>query len=98
MRRLNIFLVFVAAALAGCDSSGPSTGPDPITFTPAPPPAGTGFAALYAPPVDVVPYPIDLYNPTGGKLTVPAKVTTPLAAALNTLDGFSTTAVITAPF
>ncbi len=44
------------------------------------------------------PYPTDLYNPTGGKLTVPVKVTTPLANALNTLDGFSTTAVITAPF
>src|SRR5262245_16584446 len=98
MRRLTIFCALIAAALAGCDSSGPSTGPDPISFTPAPAPSGTGFAALYAPPVDVVPYPIDLYNPTGSKLAVPAKVTTPLAAALNTLDGFSTTAVITAPF
>jgi hypothetical protein len=98
MRRLKIFFALIAAALAGCDGGGPSTGPDPITFTPAPAPAGTGFAALYAPPVDVVPYPIDLYNPTGAKLTVPSKVTTPLAAALNTLDGFSTTAVITAPF
>jgi hypothetical protein len=98
MRRLKIFFMLIGAALAGCDSGGPSTGPDPISFTPPPAPSGTGFAALYAPPVDVVPYPIDLYNPTGLKLAVPAKRTTPLAAALNTLDGFSTTAVITAPF
>ena len=55
MRRPEIFFALIAAALAGCDSGGPSTGPDPISFTPGPPPSGTGFAALYAPPVDVVP-------------------------------------------
>ena len=45
----------------------------------APAPAGTGFVALYAPPVDVVPYPNDLYNPTGTRLAVPVKITSPLA-------------------
>ena len=100
MRRLTIISVLVAglSLAGGCDSGNESTGPDPIVFTPPPAASGAGFVALFAPPVDVGPYPTDLYNPTGGKLTVPVKVTTPLANALNTLDGFSTTAVITAPF
>jgi hypothetical protein len=83
--------------LSGCES-GSSAVPEPIAFTPPPAAAGTGFVALYAPPVDVGPYPTDLYNPTGNRLAVPVKVTSPLAAALNTLDGFSTTAVVSAPF
>jgi hypothetical protein len=99
MRSMHRLLLVLAAgaALLGCEG-GSSDTPPPITFTPPPPPAGTGFVALYAPPVDVVPYPNDLYNPTGTKLEVPAKITSPLAASLNTLDGFSTTAVISAPF
>ena len=32
------------------------------------------------------------------KLSVPQRITSPLASALNTLDGFSTTAVISVPF
>jgi hypothetical protein len=91
-------LAAVLTSLVGCDSGSESTGPAPIVFTPPPAPAGTGFVALYAPTVDVGPYPSDLYNPTGSRLAVPAKITTPLADALNTLDGFSTTAVISAPF
>jgi len=96
---LRLTFVFLAAGaiVSGCES-GSSEAPEPISFAPAPPPAGTGFVAMYAPPVDVVPYPNDLYNPTGTRLAVPAKVTSPLVAALNTLDGFSTTAVISAPF
>jgi pimeloyl-ACP methyl ester carboxylesterase len=96
IRFLSLVLL-TACAISGCES-GSSEGPAPITFTPAPPPAGTGFVALYAPPVDVVPYPNDLYNPTGARLAVPVKITSPLSAALNTLDGFSTSAVISAPF
>jgi dienelactone hydrolase len=92
-----VVLFLAAGALSACEG-GSSDEPAPITFAPPAPPAGTGFVALYAPPVDVVPYPIDLYNPTGTRLTVPVKVTSPLAAALNTLDGFSTSAVISAPF
>jgi pimeloyl-ACP methyl ester carboxylesterase len=100
MRRLKFVSVLATCAwiVCGCDSGSESTGPEPIVFTPPPAPSGGGFVALYAPPVDVGPYPSDLYNPTGGKLNVPVKATTPLASALNTLDGFSTTAVITAPF
>jgi dienelactone hydrolase len=97
-------LVSVAAAVAlllGCES-GTSTGPAAIEFSPPPPPSGAGFVALYAPPVEVGPYPTDIYNPvvagTGPTLAVPEKITSPLAAAVNTLDGFSTTAPITAPF
>ncbi len=96
IRRLAL-LSLVAAAIVGCEG-GSSDTPQPIAFTPPPAPAGTGFVALYAPPVDVVPYPNDLYNPTGTRVAVPVKITSPLAAALNTLDGFSTTAVISAPF
>jgi hypothetical protein len=97
IRRLALVTLFVGAFVSGCES-GSSENPPPITFTPAPAPAGTGFVALYAPPVDVVPYPNDIYNPTGTRLAVPVKATSPLAAALNTLDGFSTSAVISAPF
>ncbi len=97
IRRLTLVALSVVAFVSGCES-GSSDDPAPITFTPPPAPAGTGFVALYAPPVDVVPYPNDLYNPTGTRLAVPVKVTSPLSAALNTLDGFSTSAVISAPF
>ncbi len=100
MRRIQrLWLAYLAAGvlLGGCEG-GSSQGPAPVTFSPPAPPAGTGFVALYAPPVDVVPYPNDLYNPTGARLAVPVKITSPLSAALNTLDGFSTTAVISAPF
>ena len=97
IQRLTLVALLASAIVCGCES-GSSEGPEPISFAPAPPPAGTGFVALYAPPVDVVPYPNDLYNPTGTRLAVPVKITSPLVAALNTLDGFSTTAVISAPF
>ena len=97
IRRLTLVALLASAIVCGCES-GSSEGPEPMSFAPAPPPAGTGFVALYAPPVDVVPYPNDLYNPTGTRLAVPVKITGPLVAALNTLDGFSTTAVISAPF
>jgi len=100
MQRLTWLLISVLI-LAGCES-GTSSGPVAIDFTPAPAPSGQGFVALYAPPVDVGPYPNDIYNPVvamaGPTLAVPEKITSPLAAAVNTLDGFSTTAPISAPF
>jgi pimeloyl-ACP methyl ester carboxylesterase len=96
MHRL-VVVCLVAGLLSACEN-GSSDEPAPIAFAPPAPPAGTGFVALYAPPVDVVPYPNDLYNPTGTRLTVPAKLTSPWINALNTLDGFSTSAVINAPF
>jgi hypothetical protein len=98
MRNIHVLLALgVATLIAGCES-GSSEGPPADTFTPAPPPAGGTFVALYAPPVQAVPYPNDIYRPPGQTLQVPVKVTSPLATALNTLDGFSTTAHISAPF
>jgi dienelactone hydrolase len=100
MQRLA-WLVVALVVIAGCES-GTSSGPAAISFTPAPAPTGQGFVALYAPPVDVGPFPSNIYSPvaagTGPTLAVPEKITSPLAAALNTLDGFSTTAAISAPF
>ncbi len=90
-------VVVLAIAVAGCES-GSSTGPATIDFTTTVPGTGEGFVAQYAPPVDVGPFPNDIYNLPGETLSVPEKLTRPLAAALNTLDGFSTTAKITAPF
>ena len=97
IRRLTLVSLAAATIVSGCEGVSSDT-PEPITFTPPAAPAGTGFVAMYAPPVDNVPYPNDLYNPTGTKLNVPVKRTSPLSQALNTLDGFSTTAVISAPF
>ncbi len=103
MQRVNLTSLLVATLILGGCESGTSTGPDPIEFVPVAP-SGQGFVALYAPPpFDVVPYPNDIYNPVaagaGPTLAVPAtRVQAPLAAALNTLDGFSTVAKITAPF
>jgi hypothetical protein len=96
--RCSTLIALLAVLVVSACESGSSEEPQPIAFTPPPASAGTGFVALYAPPVDVVPYPNDIYNPTGTKLAVPVKVTSPLVQALNTLDGFSTTAVVNAPF
>jgi hypothetical protein len=98
MQPLRIAAVVAALGLAAGCESGTSDGPEPIGFTPGPPAAGAGFVAQYAPPVDVGPYPNDIYNLPGQTLSVPVKLTSPLAEALNTLDGFSTTAPISAPF
>jgi hypothetical protein len=98
MRNIHVLLTLgMAALIAGCES-GSSEGPPARTFSAAPPPAGGTFVALYAPPVQAVPYPNDIYRPPGQTLNVPVKATSPLAPALNTLDGFSTTAHISAPF
>lgn len=90
-------LIALAVLQSACES-GSSEGPEAIELEPGPPPAGDGFVAQYAPPVDVGPYPNDIYNAPGETVSVPEKRTRPLAAAVNTLDGFSTTATITAPF
>lgn len=90
-------LIALAAGLGACES-GTSTGPEAVEFEPGPAPTGTGFVAQYAPPVDVGPYPNDIYNAPGATVDIPEKQTRPLAEAVNTLDGFSTTAVVTAPF
>ncbi len=98
MRRQLLAWGLPILILAGGCESGSSTGPAAIEFEPPPAPSGVGFVAQYAPPVDVGPYPNDIYNLPGQTLSVPVKITSPLAPALNTLDGFSTTAKISAPF
>lgn len=98
-----ISLLSAFVVITGCES-GSSEGPAPIGFSAGPAPAAQGFVALYAPlpNVDVGPYPNDIYNPvvagTGSTLNVPEKITSPLAPALNTLDGFSTIGKVSAPF
>jgi hypothetical protein len=90
-------LLSLAAVLIGCET-GTSSGPAAVNFEEQPTTGGGDFVAQYAPPVDVGPYPNDIYNLPGETLSVPEKITSPLAEALNTLDGFSTSAKITAPF
>jgi pimeloyl-ACP methyl ester carboxylesterase len=106
--------LFVAAAMAaallvsGCSGSGYGTvGPtnttsgngNPAGATPVPPPAST--TALFQPLQGILPYPTDLYfaGSTDGTLNIqPPNALMPNQAAINTLDGFSTTAVIRAGF
>ncbi|MGI9258805.1 MAG: hypothetical protein ACR2QQ_08215 [Gammaproteobacteria bacterium] len=97
--RLMTALLFppLAATLFGCET-GTSSGPAGVDFEEQPATSAGVFVAQYAPPVDVGPYPNDIYNLPGQTLSVPQKITSPLAEALNTLDGFSTSAKITAPF
>lgn len=66
------------------------------SFTPPP-----GTAALFQPLSGILPYPTDLYfaGSTDGTLNIqPANALMPNQAAVNALDGFSTTAVIRARF
>lgn len=97
--------------LAGCSSSvdnDPDVGPtDPTTgnfpnATGAPPTATpTGLRALFQPLQGVLPFPTDLYfsGSTDGTVNIsPANPLIPNQAALNALDGFSTTAPIRANF
>ncbi len=93
----TVLITFVAAVLSGCET-GTSSGPAAVEFEEQTPTSGGAFVAQYAPPVDVGPYPNDIYNLPGQTLSVPEKITSPLAEALNTLDGFSTSANISAPF
>jgi hypothetical protein len=98
MQRIHAPLSVAILVLCSACESGSSTGPAAIELDPPPLPSGAGFVAAYAPPVHVGPYPNDIYNLPGQTLSVPEKITSPLAPALNTLDGFSTSAKITAPF
>ena len=104
---------FAAAALlaglvlGGCtgsttDNIGPT---DPTSGNGAPPapPAGVGsFVPLFRPSSGVLPFPIDLYfsGSTDGTLNMPSSLAalTPHFAALNALDGYSTTADTTLRF
>lgn len=100
-------IVALALAVGGCAGHGDTIGP---TNTSAgngnpggssPPPAPAASAALFEPEVGVLPYPTDLYfaGSTDGTLNIqPANPFEPNQAAVNALDGFSTTAVIRETF
>lgn len=84
---------------AGCSSSKDGVGPTNILAgngAPPPPVAGVGsFKALFVANYGIFPYPTDLYfnGSTDGTLNIPAEAAVfPQRAAMNELDGFSTTA------
>ena len=109
MDRVIAAVVLAATVLiAGCSGSGHGTvgttnltsgNGNPGGSTPVTPAAGT--AALFQPLQGILPYPNDLYfnGSTDGTLNIqPANALEPNQTQLNTLDGFSTTAVIRARF
>jgi dienelactone hydrolase len=106
-QRIVAALLVSGFVLAGCSgSSSDSIGPtDPTSGNgaPPPPPPGVGnFVPLFRPTSGVLPFPIDLYfsGTTDGSLNLPSSLAalTPHFAALNALDGYSTTADITVRF
>jgi len=110
MRTFHAATLAIAALLLGAcggstkDAPGP-TNPLSGNNQPAAPPPAT-FHAVFAPGLGALPYPNDLYfvdkttgPSTDGTLRLPTGVPTlPNAAAINGLDGFSTTAAITVDF
>jgi dienelactone hydrolase len=97
-------ILVAAFVVGGCSGSSDNIGPtDPQSGNGNPgQPAGGAFVPLFRPTSGVLPFPIDLYfsGSTDGTLNLPASVSalTPHFAALNALDGFSTTADITLRF
>lgn len=105
--RISAALLIAGLLLAGCTgSSSDNIGPtDPTSGNnePPPPPDGVGsFVPLFRPTSGVLPFPIDLYfsGSTDGTLNLPTSISalTPHFAALNALDGWSTTSDITVRF
>ena len=97
-------LVTGGLLMAGCSGGGFGTvGPPNTTLMngnpggATPPPTPTSSTALFQPAAGILPYPTDLYfaGSTDGTLNIqPANALMPNQAAVNALDGFSTTAVI----
>ena len=97
-------MVSVALLIVGCSNGGYGTvgsanltmlNGNPAGSTPVTPPSSN--TALFHPAAGVLPYPTDLYfaGSTDGTLNIqPANALMPNQAAVNALDGFSTTAVI----
>ncbi|HEY5720662.1 MAG TPA: hypothetical protein VIW02_09795, partial [Gammaproteobacteria bacterium] len=112
MRIRHVTAITLASLLlVGCFSDSSSSGNAGIGPTntlsgnnaPPPPPAGVGsFVPLFRPTSGILPFPIDLYfvGTTDGTLNLPSSLAalTPHFAALNALDGFSTTADISLRF
>jgi pimeloyl-ACP methyl ester carboxylesterase len=95
--------LFIGACSGGHGTVGPtdtaSGNGNPAGVTPVTPQAST--AALFQPLQGILPYPTDLYfaGSTDGTLNIqPENALMPNQAAINALDGFSTTAVIRARF
>ncbi len=100
----------LALGLAGCantssDGSPPDVGPTDTTSGNGNPAGGANAPrsdarALFAPLSGVLPFPTDLYfnGSTDGTLNAPANPFQPNLAALNALDGFSTTSPIEVRF
>jgi Bacterial virulence factor lipase N-terminal/Platelet-activating factor acetylhydrolase, isoform II len=101
MERLIVAACLAASLfLSACSGDhGTAGNGNPQGATPFTPPATT--AALFQPLQGILPYPTDLYfaGSTDGTLNIqPANALIPSQAAINGLDGFSTTAVIRARF
>ena len=104
MRTRHAAILCAAALLLGACSSGSSSigATDTTSGNGAgstPPPATVH--PMFAPSLGILPYPNDLYfhGSTDGTLRLPLGLSTlPNAAAINGLDGFSTTAPITIAF
>ena len=92
----------VALLVSACSSGGYGTVGPPDTSSgngagSGGPPANTSSTALFQPSAGVLPYPTDLYfaGSTDGTINIqPPNAAMPNQAAINALDGFSTTAVI----
>ncbi|MCZ6500718.1 MAG: hypothetical protein O6844_09560, partial [Gammaproteobacteria bacterium] len=97
--RIPAVLFTASLLLAGCFSDADnqvinaSMAPAPPPGGTAPPPAATGFRALYVLAAGALPYPNSLFfnGSSDGTMNLPLLATSPLNATLNTLDGFSTT-------
>ncbi len=105
--RLTAVALLASLVLGGCtgsttDNIGPTNTQSGNNAPPAPPPGVGEFVPLFRPSSGVLPFPIDLYfsGSTDGTLNMPASLAavTPNFAALNALDGWSTTADITIRF
>jgi dienelactone hydrolase len=103
--RIRLRAAALCAAVAGIVLSGCEASQD---GSPMPPPPSQVFKAEFVPTVGRMPYPIDLYFngpglPDGTLAAIPSSAagfprSPAVAAAMNSLDGFSTTADITASF
>jgi pimeloyl-ACP methyl ester carboxylesterase len=95
--------LLLSACSSGHESVGPTeTATENVKLAGATSPASQApTAALFQPAAGILPYPTDLYfaGSTDGTLNMqPANALLPNQVAINTLDGFSTTAVIRARF
>ncbi|HEY2403699.1 MAG TPA: hypothetical protein VGI23_25320 [Steroidobacteraceae bacterium] len=103
MRAASLAMALVISACSGgqgavgtADATSGNAKPTVAAIAPR-----TSTAALFQPLQGILPYPTDLYfaGSTDGTLNVqPENAMLPNRAAINTLDGFSTTAVIRARF